>query len=53
MTEKERSLIDCLAYVWNEYLKLPEDHPMVRQEFCMGIHVLQNIILARVGRREL
>ncbi len=53
MTADERALVMGLAEVWNRYMELPEEHPMDRQEFCMLVHHLQHMVLARPARRAL
>ena len=42
-----------LGDAWNEYLKLPIEHPMEQKEFCSAIHACQNMVLARCGVRAL
>ncbi|WP_300747487.1 hypothetical protein [Pseudomonas sp.] len=51
LTDREAFIAGLLAGVWNEYLKLPTEHPMERDEFCRAIHACQNMVLARPGRR--
>lgn len=51
VTNREAFVVGLLAGVWNEYLKLPAEHPLERQEFCLAIHACQDKILARAGRR--
>ncbi|MBI6798676.1 hypothetical protein [Pseudomonas syringae] len=53
LTGREAFIAGLLAGVWNEYLKLPAEHPMERDEFCRAIHACQNIVLARAGRRAI
>lgn len=53
MTDREQFVVGLLAGVWNEYLKLPAEHPMERQEFCSAIHACQDKVLARAGRRAI
>lgn len=53
VTEHEALIVGMLAGVWNEYLKLPVEHPMDREEFCRAIHACQDKILARPGRRDI
>ncbi|SEU02909.1 hypothetical protein [Pseudomonas graminis] len=51
LTDREAFIAGLLGGVWNEYLKLPIEHPMERDEFCRAIHTCQNMVLARAGRR--
>lgn len=52
ITEGELRIVQMLGDVWNEYLKLPLEHPNEQSEFCTAIHACQDKILARTGRRE-
>lgn len=53
VTEQEARVIGLLAEAWNEFLKLPQEHPMAQQEFCTAIHGCQDKVLARGGRRAI
>ena len=53
ITGDEIRITEMLGRVWNEYLMLPVEHPMDRDEFCRAIHVCQDMVLARSGRREI
>ena len=53
LTDQEAKVAQLLGDVWNEYLKLPIEHPMGQKEFCSAIHACQNIVLARCGVRAL
>ncbi|MCQ2994031.1 hypothetical protein NLO95_07870 [Pseudomonas syringae] len=53
VTDREAFVVGLLAGIWNEYLKLPEEHPTERQEFCSAIHACQDKVLARAGRRAI
>lgn len=53
VTEHEAKLAQMLGDVWNEYLKLPKEHPNEQGEFCAAIHACQNIVLSRSGCRQL
>ena len=52
-TEDEIKCLNLSRDLWNEFVKLPENHPMDKQEFIFHIHAIQNIILARPGVKEL
>ena len=51
LTDQEAKVAQMLGEAWNEYLKLPIEHPMEQKEFCSAIHTCQNIVLARCGGR--
>lgn len=53
LTEQEQKVIDLLAITWNEFLKLPEQHPMHHQEFASIIHEAQRVIMSRPVARAL
>lgn len=53
ITEAESALVRALGEVWNDFLKLPQEHPMDRTEFCSAIHQCQEKILSRTARRQL
>ena len=53
LTDQEAKVAQMLGEVWNEYLKVPIEHPMGQKEFCSAIHACQNIVLARCGVRAL
>ncbi|KGU84841.1 hypothetical protein [Pseudomonas mediterranea] len=50
-TYQEVKVVKLLAEAWNEYLKLPVEHPMEQEEFCTAVHACQEKVLARSGRR--
>ena len=53
MTDREQFVVGLLAGVWNEFMKLPVEHPMEQQEFCSAINACQDKVLARAGRRAI
>jgi hypothetical protein len=53
ITDDEIRITEMLGRVWNEYLVLPVEHPMDRDEFCRAIHACQDMVLSRSGRREM
>lgn len=53
MTEAEKHLVELLAEAWNAFVFMPIEHPCDRDEFCRGIHALQEKVLARPARREI
>lgn len=52
MTEKEIKLIEMLKTFWDEYEKLPQQHPYDQQEMCNAIHIAQHLIMIRETRRK-
>jgi hypothetical protein len=52
MTEQEFKVVETLADAWNQFLKLPVQHPDHNDEFRHVIHDAQRMIFARVGSRE-
>lgn len=51
LTQPERQLIELLDLVREKYEHLPEHRAEDLNEFRVGIHMLQNQILARAGIR--
>lgn len=51
LTDQEAKVAQMLGDAWNEYMKLPIEHPMEQKEFCAAIHVCQDKVLGRCGRR--
>ncbi|AHM71659.1 hypothetical protein [Yersinia hibernica] len=49
----EQQITQMLGDAWNQFLQLPLEHPMERNEFCLAIHACQRIILARPAIRGL
>lgn len=48
---QERKVINLLAKSWNEFLKLPEQHPSDAQEFMAAIHICQRTVGVRPIRK--
>ena len=53
MTDDEKRIAILLGEVWNLFLTLPVEHADDTAEFRHGIHALQQMVMARSGRREL
>lgn len=53
MTDAERKIIEALGDIWNQYAALPVQHPMDHQEFCTGVHRLQEKVAARPALRTI
>jgi len=53
ITALEIKVAQMLGDAWNEYLKLPVEHPTEKAEVCHAIHACQDIVLARCGRRAI
>ncbi|HEN3291068.1 TPA: hypothetical protein U5D59_000437 [Yersinia enterocolitica] len=49
----EQRIAQMLGDAWNQFLRLPPEHPMERDEFCLAIHACQRILLARPAIRGL
>jgi hypothetical protein len=47
MTEQEQAVLQKLAEVWNEFLKLEQCHNDEVNDFRFHIHALQAMVLAR------
>ena len=47
LTDQERRVLSLLAEAWNEFLKLPSQHPMEQHEFCHAIHQAQQKVMIR------
>lgn len=52
LTDQERAVLDHLAAAWNEFVKLPKQHPMHGTEMAQAIHACQRLIMARVVERQ-
>lgn len=48
----ERRCMDHIVAAWNEFLRLPRDHPEEVDEFRASIHRLQGIMGSRIARRD-
>lgn len=53
MTDQEKKVLELTKDVWNDFLKLPEQHKDDEHDFRFHIHALQNIVLAREGVRAM
>jgi hypothetical protein len=49
MNDLELRILDQLAEVWNNYIKLTELHPSEKIEFMHKLHDLQIMIMARAA----
>ena len=52
MEPEERKVLNGLADCWNDYCKLPVQHPDDARDFCNAIHTCQRIIMAREAVRR-
>ena len=52
LTEQEGLIMDSLVKAWNNFLKLEKTHPCEINDFGDGIHKCQNVLMARVLRRD-
>ena len=53
LTEKEEELIVRLGTIWDDYLRLPTQHPMHHLEFSHAIHRAQQLIMSRPVARQM
>lgn len=53
LSEKENYIMQLLGAAWNEYVLLPELHPMERVEMCGLIHRCQEKVMSRPVLRDL
>lgn len=53
LTHQEMQVVEKLAEAWNLFMKLPVEHAMDQDEFCRAIHVAQDKVLSRSGRRQM
>lgn len=52
LTKDEIDLIERLANIWNDFLKLPEQHEVDKVEFMHNIHACQYLLMSRETRRN-
>lgn len=52
LTEVEGLIMDSLVDAWNEFIKLPKQHPDEINDFADGIHKCQYILGMRILRRD-
>lgn len=52
LTEKEQAIMDHLVDAWNEFIKLPVQHPSDISEYRTATHTLEMLLAMRVVRRE-
>ena len=52
LTPEEIALLEGLGDCWNQFCQLPAGHPADAIEFSTAIHVLQNMIMARLAVRR-
>lgn len=53
LSEKEQGILNLLADAWNEFAKLDPVHPDEAKEFCLAIHLGQQIIMSRPVMKEM
>jgi len=53
ITEQERAVHKALGEVWNQFSALPVEHQQDAAEFCHHVHILQRMVSARAGRRQI
>ena len=47
LTQEELKIVNLLGQAYNLFCALPELHPNDQGEFVYGVHVLQNLVMAR------
>ena len=52
MNEAQKELINLTAQLWNKYIKLPQQHPCDKEQFCHALHICQHLIMIREARRN-
>lgn len=52
ITKEEKEILDGIVDVHNKYVKLESTHPSDMPDWVNAIHILQNLIGARILRRE-
>jgi hypothetical protein len=52
LTPQEEKVMDMLVNAWNEFSKIEATHPTEKQEFCDSLHRLQDLLAARIVRRD-
>lgn len=53
LNAQEQAVLDVTVELWNQFLRLPAEHPDDVGEFRHKIHELQNMILSRPTRRAI
>lgn len=53
ITNAELRVVGLLGEAWNAFLNLPVEHADHQDEFRHAIHRAQDLILARVGSRQI
>ena len=53
INKQESKIVFLLSEIWNEFMLLETQNDMEQEEFCSGIHQLQNAVLARSAQRFL
>jgi hypothetical protein len=51
-TDKEQKIVDLLAEAHNNFIELNRTHPMEMTEWVSSLHKLQDLLGARVLRRD-
>lgn len=52
LTDDEQTVLDLLSQAWDQFLKLPVQHPMHQSEMCSALHACQRIVMCRVVERQ-
>lgn len=49
---EEQVVWDALAYAWNKFCDLKQEHPQEQEEFMRGIHMCQYVLGMRLNREN-
>ena len=52
MQAVEQVVWDTLAYAWNKFCDLKQEHPQEQEEFMRGIHMCQCVLGMRLNRKN-
>ncbi len=52
LTFEEGEVMDALITAWNKFIKIERQHSSELNDFAAGIHRCQDLLAARIARRE-
>ena len=53
LTKDELKCLNTSATLWNQFIRLPQQHPDDTNEMRAKIHDIQRVILSRVAERQI
>uniref|UniRef100_UPI0035C9A0CE hypothetical protein n=1 Tax=uncultured Sphingomonas sp. TaxID=158754 RepID=UPI0035C9A0CE len=53
VTDAELRVVGLLGEAWNAFLAMPVEHSDHQDEFRHAIHAAQDLVLSRVGARQI